>query len=415
MENTIFHIDVNSAFLSWEAVYRTKILGDKLDLRTIPSAVGGDVKKRHGIILAKSIETKPYGIKTGESVQEALQKCPGLVLVPPQYELYDKCSRAFINILKEYSPSVEQYSIDEAYCNMTGTELLYHSPEDVANEIRERIREELGFTVNIGISSNKLLAKMGSDLKKPNLVHTLYPDEMKDKMWRLPVSELFYVGRATTKKLYNMGILTIGDLANTNPQFLRSHLKKYGEMIYEYANGRDASPVVEAVPANKGYGNSTTTPFDLENMVAAKLVLLALAETVGTRLRKDEVEARVVSVDIVYSDFSHSSHQTTLLSSTNITSEIYMAACRLYDDLWNGLAVRHLGIHTSKIRSEEKMRQLSLFDMDMSYERQGKLDKAVDAIRGKYGTDSIKRASFLESPIYHMSGGITPDRQKMKL
>ena len=415
MENVIFHIDVNSAFLSWEAVYRVKFLGDKLDLRTIPSAVGGDVKKRHGIILAKSIPTKPFRIQTGESIRDALIKCPELVLIPPQYDLYEACSKAFINILKEYSPCVEQYSIDEAYCDMTGTQYLYDSPVKVAHEIKDRIYEELGFSVNIGISSNKLLAKMASDLKKPNMVHTLFPHEIKEKMWRLPVSDLFYVGRATTKKLHTMGVHTIGELANMDVQILRSHFKKYGELIYDFANGIDASFVTEVAPANKGYGNSTTTPFDVDNEMAAKLVLLALAETVGTRLRNDMVVASVVAVSIVDCDFHHSSHQMTLFTPTNITNEIYRAACKLFDEAWNGIPIRHLGIHTSKVTKNPKMRQLTLFDMNTSYEKMEKLDKAIDSIRCRYGVDSIKRASFVSSPIYHMSGGITPDKKKIKI
>jgi DNA polymerase-4 len=415
MDKVIFHIDVNSAFLSWEAVYRVKFLGDKLDLRTIPSAVGGDVKKRHGIILAKSIAVKPFRIQTGESIRDALIKCPELVLVPPQYDLYDACSKAFINILKEYSPCVEQYSIDEAYCDMTGTECLYESPVTVANAIRTRIYEELGFSVNIGISSNKLLAKMASDLKKPNMVHTLFPYEIKEKMWRLPVSELFYVGRATTKKLHTMGIHTIGELATMDIQILRAHFKKYGELIYDFANGIDSSFVTEVAPANKGYGNSTTTPFDVDNEVAAKLVLLALAETVSTRLRNDMVVASVVTVSIVDCEFRHSSHQMTLFTPTHITNEIYRAACKLFDEAWDGIPIRHLGIHTSKIKKDQKMRQLSLFDMDTSYEKREKLDKAIDSIRCRYGVDSIKRASFVSSPIYHMSGGITPDKKKIKI
>ncbi len=342
MEPIIFHIDVNSAFLSWEAVYRIKILGERTDLREIPSAVGGDVKKRHGIILAKSQPAKKYNIQTGESVSEAAKKCPDLVLVPPHYDLYESCSKAFMDILREYAPCVEQYSIDEAYCDMTGTGYLYESPLKIAHIIKDRIYEELGFTVNIGISSNKLLAKMASDLKKPNMVHTLYPWEIKEKMWNLPVSDLFYVGRATTKKLHTLGIHTIGELAVTDINILRSHFKKYGELIHDFANGLDTAFVTDEKPANKGYGNSTTTPFDVDNEFSAKMVLLALAETVSTRLRNDHVMASVVAIHIVDFEFHHVSHQLTLFTATNITNEIYKAACRLFDELWDGIPVRHL-------------------------------------------------------------------------
>lgn len=415
MEPVIFHIDVNSAFLSWEAVYRIKILGEKLDLRTIPSAVGGDVKKRHGIILAKSIPSKKFNIQTGESVSEACKKCPELILVPPHYDLYETCSKAFINILQEYSPCVEQYSIDEAYCDMTGTQFLYQSPVQIANEIKDRIYGELGFTVNIGISSNKLLAKMGSDLKKPNLVHTLYPDEIKEKMWRLPVSDLFYVGRATTKKLHTLGIHTIGELAVTDVGILKAHFKKYGLLIHDFANGLDTSFVTDERPKNKGYGNSTTIPFDVDNEVTAKIVLLALSETVSTRLRNDAALATVVSVSIVDFQFQHCSHQMTLYTATNITNEIYRAACQLFDSLWDGTPIRHLGIHTSKITEDYGVRQLNLFDSFQPYEKLVKLDKAIDSIRSRYGVDAVKRATFVQNHIYHMSGGITPEKRKAKL
>ena len=369
MDWVIFHVDVNSAYLSWEAVYRIKILGEALDLRTIPSAIGGDVEKRRGIILAKSLPAKKYKIQTGESVNEALNKCPELKLVPPRYDLYDKCSKAFIAILQKYCPNVEQYSVDEAYCDMTQTLHLYESPYEVAVCIKEEIYTKLGFTVNIGISSNKLLAKMASDLKKPNMIHTLFPEEIKDKMWRLPVSDLFFVGRATTKKLHTLGIHTIGELALTDLSILKSHFKKYGEIIHEFANGIDASFVSDERPKNKGYGNSTTIAFDVDNKAAARMVFLALAETVCTRLRNDNVLAGVVAIHVVDFEFQHSSHQRTLFTATNITNEIYQAACQLFDELWDGIPVRHLGIHTSKIVEDTGVRQLNLFDQYQHYEK----------------------------------------------
>lgn len=406
MDSIIFHVDVNSAYLSWEAVYRLKILGEALDIRTIPSAVGGDIKKRHGIILAKSIPAKKYKIQTGESIMEALNKCPNLMLVPPNYELYEDCSKGLIEILKEYAPSVEQYSIDEAYCDMTGTQCIYSSPYDIACVIKDRIYEELGFTVNIGISSNKLLAKMASDFKKPNMVHTLFLEEIKEKMWRLPVSELFYVGRATTKKLLNMGIHTIGELATTDVSILKAHLKKHGELIYDFANGVDTSYVIEEQPSNKGYGNSTTIAFDVDNRYSAGMILLALSETVCTRLRKDKVLAGVISIHIVDYNFCGKSHQMTLLTPTNITAEIYQASLNLFDNLWDGTPVRHLGIHTSKVTKDLGIRQISLFDNKLFYEKLTKWDNTIDSIRERYGSDSVKRAVFLKGSIYHMSGGV---------
>lgn len=412
LERVIFHIDVNSAFLSWEAVYRLHVLGDTHDLREIPSAVAGDVKKRHGIILARSIPAKRFGVRTGDMISDATKLCPNLKLVPPHYDLYAASSKAFMKILRDFSPCVEQYSIDEAFCDMSETIALYGTPVVAANLIRQRIKDELGFTVNIGVSCNKLLAKMASDFTKPDRVHTLFPDEVPTKMWPLPVGDLFFVGRATKKKLKNLGINTIGDLAKTDVSILKAHLKKHGELIHDFANGTDVSLVSSQTVANKGYGNSTTIAFDVEDAVTAKLVLLGLSETVATRLREDNMLARVIAVDIVDSEFNRSSHQMTLYEPTNGTSEIYQAACKLFDNLWNQAPIRHLGVHTSKVEEDSGMRQLNLFDMEKN-EKLAALDKAIDSIRDRYGADSVMRASFVGSKIYHMSGGIPPEKRKV--
>ncbi|WP_313580654.1 Y-family DNA polymerase [Lacrimispora sp.] len=410
MNNVIFHIDVNSAFLSWEAAYRIHHLGGTLDLRDIPSAVGGDTTKRHGIILAKSVPAKKYHIKTGESVTEALRKCPDLVLVPPNYNLYQKSSSAFIHILKQYSPIVEQYSIDEAFMDMTGTESLFGDPYQAANDIKERIHNELGFTVNIGVSNNKVLAKMASDFKKPDKVHTLWLSEIKEKMWPLSVKELFFVGRATFQKLRNLGIKTIGELAQTDLSIIKSHFGKYGEVIWSFANGIDVSAVESAPPPNKGYGNSTTTAFDLVDASTARLVLLSLAETVSARLREDNVKISVISVGIKDYNFIYYGHQRTLDTPTNITYEIYETACRIFDEMWNKIPIRHLGIHTSHVTTENS-RQLNIFDK-IDYEKMERMDKAVDEIRKRFGIDSIKRASFLnDKAVDHMSGGISREKR----
>ncbi|MBM6827484.1 DNA polymerase Y family protein [Mordavella massiliensis] len=412
MDKVIFHIDVNSAFLSWEAVYRLFHLGGKVDLREQVSAVGGDMAMRHGIILAKSIPAKKFHVKTGETILEAKQKCPELILVPPNYGLYEKCSKAFMDILRQYSPDVEQYSIDEAFVDMTGTEKLWGDPVTVANRLKNQIRDTLGFTVNIGISENKLLAKMASDFEKPDRVHTLWRNEIADKMWPLPVSALFFVGRATAKKLFNLGIHTIGELAHADPHLLKVHLKKHGEVIWAFSRGIDVSVVQSETPANKGYGNSTTIAFDVTDASTAKLVLLALAETVGTRLRAAKVRAEVIAVGIKSHDLRYASHQMTLRNATNITTEIHKFACQLFDELWDGSAIRHLGIHTSRIKDGINMRQLDMFD-DTDYEKLEKVDAAVDRIRKRYGIDSVKRAAFVDSPIDHMSGGISREKRSV--
>ena len=411
--NVIFHIDVNSAFLSWEAVYRLHHLGGKEDLREKVSAVGGDMAMRHGIILAKSIPAKKFHIKTGETILEAKQKCPELILVPPNYGLYEKCSKAFMDILRQYSPTVEQYSVDEAFVDMTGTEGLWGDPVTAAYRIKDQIRDILGFTVNIGISENKLLTKMASDFQKPDRVHTLWRNEIESKMWPLPVSDLFFVGRATAKKLFSLGIHTIGELAHADPHLLKAHLKKHGEVIWAFSRGMDVSVVQSEAPANKGYGNSTTIAFDVTDASTAKLVLLALAETVGTRLRAAKVRAEVIAVGIKTYDLSYASHQMTLQNATNITIEIHRCACQLFDELWDGSPIRHLGIHTSRVKDGFNMRQLDMFDTT-DYEKLEKMDAAVDRIRGRYGIDSVKRAAFVGSPIDHMSGGISREKRSVE-
>lgn len=410
MESIIFHLDVNSAFLSWEAVYRLAHRGGKLDLREVVSAVGGDMAMRHGIILAKSIPAKKYGIQTGETILEARRKCPNLTLVPPNYGLYEQCSAAFMEILREYSDVVEQYSIDEAFIDMSSTCHLFGTPEEVARIIKDRIRDELGFTVNVGISSNKLLAKMASDFKKPDRVHTLYPKEIPEKMWPLDVSDLFFVGRATTQKLFSMGIKTIGELAAADPVWLKTVLKKQGEVIWGFANGIDFSPVISRPAPNKGYGNSTTTPFDVMDMETAGKVLLALSETVGSRLRADRVQIEVVSVGIRYSDLSYVSHQKRVKASTNLTLEIYDAASELFLQLWNGDPIRHLGVHTSRVQDDGFMRQMVLFD-EVDYEKISRMEETVDNIRERFGIDAVKRAVFIDQPIDHMSGGISREKR----
>ncbi len=392
MEKTIFHIDVNNAFLSWEAVNRLKA-GEELDLRTIASAVAGDKSKRHGVILAKSMIAKQYGVKTGEPIVDAMKKCPGLVLVPPNHELYRHYSEAFLNIVGDFSPCVERSSIDEAFCDMTGMEALFGAPQEAADKIRKRIREELKFTVNIGISSNKLLAKMASDFKKPDMIHTLYPGEIEEKMWGLPVGELFFVGKSTVKKLNILGIRTIGDLARMDVEVLKAHLKKHGEVIHSFANGIDASIISQEEVKNKGYGNSTTISFDVEEESTAKMILLNLAETVGARLRKDNRMANVISVSIVDSMFRHSSHQTTLLSPTQSTDDIHKTACLLFDELWDQSPIRNLGIQTSKVVSDDAERQINLFGFETDVKK-AKLDEAIDRIRNRFGASSIQRASL---------------------
>lgn len=395
VRKVIFHIDVNSAFLSWEAAYRISRGEQDVDLRDIPSAIGGDKSKRRGIILAKSTPAKKYGITTGEPITEALRKCPHLTIVESNHKLYEEYSEAFMNILKDYTPDIEQFSIDEAFMDMTGTERLFGEPLKAAHIIKDRIKNELGFTVNIGISDNKLLAKMASDFTKPDRVHTLYTEEIKEKMWPLPVSDLLYVGKSTTAALHRLGIKTIGELACTDIEILRSNLKKQGEAIWNFANGLAVSMVETEPEANKGYGNSTTIAFDVTDETTAKLVLLSLAEKVSSRIRENGVVAESISVTIKDFNLVKTSHQMILDVPTNITANVYMAACRLFDEMWDGTPIRLLGIQLGKVSKDIALRQMSLFD-DTNYEKLEAVDKAMDSIRSKYGVGAVKRAVFIE-------------------
>lgn len=387
----IFHIDVNSAFLSWEAVQRLKE-GATVDLREIPSAVGGDIATRHGVILAKSIPAKKYHITTGEPVVDALRKCPKLVLVEPHHEMYREQSRAFMAILEQYSDVIEKFSVDEAFVDMTGTKRLFGEPVEAAYRIKDQIHRELGFTVNVGISSNKLLAKMASDFKKPDRVHTLFLEEIESKMWPLPVGDLFSVGKAAEKKLRSMGIRTIGELAQTDRQVLVSNFKKQGDVLWRYANGMDDSSVEPVRPDNKGYGNSVTVSYDVTEEREAKTILLQLTEKVCQRLRKDDVKVESVSVQFRFNDLTRASHQCALVSATNITQEIYQTVCRLFDEKWDGTPIRLLGVQTTKVSRTGTGRQMSLFD-DTDYEKLEKIDKAMDSIRDRFGRDAVYRAS----------------------
>ncbi len=415
MKRLIFHVDVNSAFLSWEADYRLHHLGAKLDLRTVPSIVGGDQAKRHGIVLAKSIPTKKYNIHVGESVAAAKGKCPELIVVPPNYELYTRSSDALVNLLKAYTDKIERYSVDELFLDMTG---CTSDPLATAYEIKGRVSGELGFTVNVGVSTNKLLAKMASDLEKPDKVHTLWQEEIPEKMWPLPVGDLFYAGTATQRKMKSYGIHTIGELAHTDVAFLRSIMKSHGELVWQYANGIDDSEVISEAPPNKGYGNSLTTVHDVTDAGTARQYLLSLAETVSARLRADGARISTVAVSLRDWDLVFSGHQITLEAPTDLTREIYAAACRCLDELWDGTPLRHLGIHTSNVTRGE-FRQLSLFD-PVDYEKQKKAEQAVDSLRRRYGEDCVMRACFLPSPsapqkdeIDHMGGGISRDRRRV--
>ena len=412
-QRVIFHVDANSAFLSWTAAYKVKVLGEEQDIREVPSVVAGDKESRHSIILAKSTPAKKYGIQTGEPLFQALEKCPDLVVVQPDYSLYVEASRHFVEMLRQFSPVVEQYSIDEAWVDMTGTERLWGPPRLAAEKMRLRIWEELGFTVNVGISSNKLLAKMAGDFEKPNKVHTLFPEEVEEKFWPLPVRDLFLVGAATERKLIMLGIYTIGDLAHADVNVLKRRLGKHGETIWHFANGRNADAVTPQPAENKGYGNSVTTPQDVLTHEQGHQVLLSLCETVASRMRADDKCGSCVTVHLRTNAFHHFSHQSCLLGATNITGEIYREACRVFDEAWDGVTpLRQIGVQMTRL-SKEPYQQYDFFSgmTPQQYEKKMKLDETVDALRDKYGEDAVRRGKFAQTPGGHMAGGLDKARR----
>ena len=405
----IYHIDVNSAFLSWEAAELLRQDPDAPDIRSFPSVIGGSEKTRHGIVLAKSPSAAALGVCTGEPLAQARRKCPDLKIYAPHYSIYVERSRQFMALLKEYAPSVDTYSIDEAFCDMTGTSSLYGNPVDFAHRLKDEIHTRLGFTVNIGISSNRLLAKTASDFEKPDKVDTLFPSEMEEKFWPLPIEDLFFVGKSTALRLRSLGITTIGQLAKSDHAMILSVFKSHGDTIWNYANGIESTPLSHNDAASKGFGNSLTLQYDVTDTAVAKHVLLSLCETVGARIRAAGAYVSVVQVQIVDNDFRHTSRQVTLASSTNVTEKLYTCACELFDELWDHRPIRLLGVSTGKA-TQEHYEQYDLFDMQKN-EKLSRLNVAVDAIRSRYGEDSIKRACFIEADdaapaLSHMTGGM---------
>lgn len=393
-----FHIDINNAYLSWHACHDIHVLGKELDLRTIPSVIGGDESKRHGIVLAKSPLAKTYGIQTAEPLASARRKCPNLTIVSPDFPVYANYSRQFISLLEEYAPVVEQYSIDEAFCNMTGTEGLYGPLPDFAHFLRNKIKNDLGFTVNIGISSNYLLAKMASDFEKPDKVHTLFPEEISEKMWPLPVDDLFFVGKSTARRLHNLGIHTIGQLARTDLSIIQAHLGKTGIVVWNYANGQDDGFDAKRKATVKSYSHGLTISYDVTDKDTARMILLSLCETVASRIRADNSYIGVVSVSILSADFQQIDKQETLDTATNVTEEIYHCAERLFYESWCGQPIRQLTVSCSKA-SRTSSQQINFFDGE-KYAKYEKLNQAVDKIRDTFGEKAITRASLLkgESP-----------------
>lgn len=393
MEREILHVDVNNAFLSWTAVEKLKN-GETIDIRTIPAIIGGDEAQRKGIVLAKSNIAKQFGIQTGEPIFFARKKCPNIQIFQGDFNVYRKYSNALYNLLLEYTDKIERYSIDECFLDLTGYIPKPRKLIDAAYEISKRVREELGFTVNVGVAPNKLLAKMASDFEKPNKVHTLYQEEIETKMWILPVSELFMVGRRNLPKLQKMGIKTIGDLAKSDEKLLIKNFGKYGKMIWEYSNGIDNEEVNYIKEKPKNIGNSITLPYDYNDIEKIEEVLLALVEQVSYRLRNQEMFANVVNVQIKTNEFKVFSHQRKLDFATDSTKIIGKEAKKLLTEIYNNTPIRLIGISVSGLVEKEE-RQISLFE-NVENEKQKKIDSVLDNIKEKYGYDAITRAGKMQ-------------------
>lgn len=372
MDRVIFHIDVNSAFLSWTAVHLLN-LGESLDIRTVPSVVAGDPSDRRSIVTAKSIPAKKYNINTAEPVSMAMRKCPGLIVVKGDWEWYKKCSEAFIAICRTYSPVLQQFSVDECFIDMTDR-LTGRDPVAVANNLREDIKSRLGFTVNIGVGPNKLLAKMASDFEKPDKVHTLWRNEIESKMWRLPVGDLLWVGRKSVEKLNAFGINTIGQLAKTQKEVL-IHLfgQKAAESMYASANGEDDSPVSTEEAEAKSYSAERTFATDITDARALDKELFNVACIVAHRIRRDHFCGSNVSVFVKSSEFVTRSKQRTISIPTDVTAVILNEARRLIPDVWDGVTpLRQVGLGVSKLTHDVA---LTLFeDEQMEYYRQWDAD-----------------------------------------
>lgn len=389
---TILHSDMNNFYASVECL-------DNPDLRGKPVAVCGDPELRHGIVLAKSQAAKRYGVKTGQVIWEAKQLCRDLVVVPPRYHRYIEISSAAREIYISYTDQVEPFGLDECWLDVTGSSALYGSGQTIADEIRMRVKRDLGLTVSVGVSYNKVFAKLGSDLRKPDATTVIGPEDYREKTWGLPVSDLLYVGPATTRKLRRIGIQTIGDLARCQSDVLYRLLGKIGVMLWLFANGRDSSSVsaYTYTPPIKTIGNSTTAYRDLTSASDVKITLMALCESVAARLREQNSKCTTVQLGIRDNKLSSWERQITLRYPTCNAMDIWEAAYSLYKGHNNGLPPRSLSVRASglSIASED---QLSMFADEAKTIQRNELDRALDKIRGKYGYYAVQRAVTLLDP-----------------
>lgn len=391
-ERIIFHIDVNNAFLSWSAVLLLK-QGYKQDIRKIPAIIGGDETKRRGIVLAKSPIAKRFGVVTAETLYSAKKKCPTLQIFSPNYKWYYEKSRELMKYLSQYTPVMEQFSVDECFLDMTGTSYLYKDYIKLAYSIKEEIKNKFGYTVNIGIANNKLCAKMASDFEKPDKVHTLFKDEIKEKLWPLPVKDLFMVGKKTALELQKLNIKKVKDLAESPDTLLYKHFKNQSTYLKEAANGIDTSKVEAHSSKNESISISETLPYDYDDDEKLKEVLFRQTEEVARELRYKKQYTKTVAVIFKNNRFISYSAQMGLFNATDKTEEIYKTAKEIFEKNWKEDPIRLIGLRLANL-TEKREKQLSLFDENNEKEEDDKIQKTLDEINRKYGGTKIAPASL---------------------
>jgi len=385
------HIDVNNAFLSWTAIDLLKN-GYKIDIRNIESIIGGDESKRHGIVLAKSMVAKRKGVKTAETIRDAKRKCNDLQIFPPNHQLYEKMSNELFKLIGNYTPDIEKLSVDECFIDYTKIQNLYGDPIKFAYKLKYEIKTKLGFTVNIGIANNKLCAKMASDFLKPDRVHTLFKNEIEKKMYPLPIEELYGVGKSSSNKLKELGIKTIGDLANCNYEYLYKYFKNQTNKIINSAKGIDDSIVISKKSESECISNSTTTSYNLNTLEDIYKFLYPLVEKVSSTLRKNNKYTSLISVTLKDKNFKTYSHQRRLRNATSNTDEIFNISKELVRELWNEEGIRLVGVSLAKF-SSSLIHQMSIFDEEGKVEKNNELDKVLDKLKQTYGSNIIKKAS----------------------
>ncbi len=392
-ERIIFHIDVNNAYLSWTAVDLLN-KGGKLDIRTIPSVIGGDESKRHGIVLAKSPIAKRFKIVTAETLYSARKKCSSLKIYPPDMKLYKECSRKFYQYLKQYTPNIEQVSVDECYLDLTGTNFLYKDYLELAHKMKDDIKRMYGFTVNVGIGENKLCAKMASDFEKPDKVHTLYLKEVESKLWPLPIGDLYMVGKATAATLIKLNIRTIKDLANADDNLLHRYFKNQVTYLKNASHGIDYGEVMTTKTKNKCISVSQTLIKDSDDIEKLKKILYLQVQDISRSLRKQELYAKTIAITYKNSLFQSYSHQTKLYNQTNLFDELYKSVLELLKASFQEEEIRNIGVRVSDL-VKTKQKQVSLFDEEKD-DTSDKVQKLVDDIQNKYGTMSLITADMKE-------------------